>query len=43
MISISGTQWEEKKVSKNLVEKLKQDHKFSEIISTKTSLKKLIL
>jgi len=33
MISISGKQWEEKKVSKNLVEKLKQDHKFSEIIS----------
>jgi single-stranded-DNA-specific exonuclease len=33
MISISGKQWEEKKVSKNLIEKLKQDHKFSEIIS----------
>ena len=33
MISISGKQWEEKRVSKNLVEKLKQDHKFSEIIS----------
>ena len=33
MISISGKQWEEKKVSKNLVEKLKQDYKFSEIIS----------
>ncbi len=33
MISVSGKQWEEKKVSKNLVEKLKQDYKFSEIIS----------
>ena len=32
MISVSGKQWEEKKVSKNLVEKLKQDYKFSEII-----------
>ena len=33
MISISGKQWEEKKVNRNLVEKLKQDHKFSEIVS----------
>ena len=33
MISVSGKQWEERKISKNLVEKLKQDHKFSEIIS----------
>ena len=33
MISVSGKQWKEKKVSKNQVEKLKQDYKFSEIIS----------
>ena len=33
MISVSGKQWEERKISKNLVEKLKQDYKFSEIIS----------
>jgi single-stranded-DNA-specific exonuclease len=33
MISVSGKKWEEKKTSKNLIEKLKQDYKFSEILS----------
>ena len=33
MISVSGKKWEQKKTSKNSIEKLKQDHKFSEIIS----------
>ena len=33
MISISGKQWVEKKNNKNSIEKLKQDHNFSEILS----------
>ena len=33
MISVSGKEWEEKKTSKNLIEKLKQDYKFSDILS----------
>ena len=33
MISISGKLWEQKKINKNLLEKLKQDFNFSEIIS----------
>ena len=33
MISISGKKWEEKKTNKNLIEKLKQDHNFSDILS----------
>ncbi len=33
MISISGKNWEHKKTNKNLIEKLKQDHNFSEILS----------
>ena len=33
MISISGKKWTEIKVNKNLVEKLKQDFNFSEIVS----------
>ena len=33
MISISGKKWEEKKINKNSIEKLKQDHNFSEILS----------
>jgi single-stranded-DNA-specific exonuclease len=33
MISISGKKWEEKKTNKNLIEKLKQDYNFSEILS----------
>ena len=33
MISVSGKKWEQKKNNKNLIEKLKQDHDFSEILS----------
>jgi len=33
MISVSGKKWEEKKTNKNLIEKLKQDHNFSNILS----------
>ena len=33
MISVSGKKWFEKKISKNSVEKIKQDFNFSEIIS----------
>jgi len=33
MISITGKKWEQKKVNKNSVEKLKQNHNFSEILS----------
>jgi single-stranded-DNA-specific exonuclease len=33
MISITGKKWEQKKVNSNSIEKLKQDHNFSEIIS----------
>ena len=33
MISVSGRKWEEKKVNKKLVEKLKQEYKFSKILS----------
>ena len=33
MISVTGKKWEEKKTNKNSIEKLKQDHKFSEILS----------
>jgi single-stranded-DNA-specific exonuclease len=33
MISVSGRNWEEKKTNKNLIEKLKQDHDFSDIVS----------
>ena len=33
MISISGKKWEEIKTNKNLVEKIKQDYSFSEIVS----------
>ena len=33
MISISGKQWEERKINKNTIEKLKQDYGFSEILS----------
>ena len=33
MISVSGKKWEEKKTNKNLVEKLKQDYNFSDILS----------
>ena len=33
MISISGKKWEEKLINKNLIEKLKQDYNFSNILS----------
>ena len=33
MISVSGRNWEQKKTNKNSVEKLKQDYKFSDIVS----------
>jgi single-stranded-DNA-specific exonuclease len=33
MISVSGKKWIEKKVNKNLIEKIKQDFKFSEVVS----------
>ena len=33
MISVSGKKWIEKKVNKNLVEKIKQDFNYSEILS----------
>ena len=33
MISVSGKKWEQKKADKNLIEKLKQDYNFSDILS----------
>ena len=33
MISVSGKKWEQKKINKNSIEKLKQDFDFSEILS----------
>ncbi|MDA9108748.1 DHH family phosphoesterase, partial [Candidatus Pelagibacter sp.] len=33
MISVSGKKWEQKKINKNLVDKLKQDFSFSDILS----------
>ena len=33
MISVTGKKWEQKKTNKNSIEKLKQDHNFSEILS----------
>ena len=33
MISVSGRKWREKKVNKNLVEKIEQEHNFSKILS----------
>ena len=33
MISVTGKKWEQKKINKNSIEKLKQDHNFSEILS----------
>src|SRR6056300_986174 len=33
MISVSGKKWEEKKINQNIVDKLKQEHDFSEILS----------
>ena len=34
MISVSGKKWEQNKVDRNLVEKLKQDFNFSDVVST---------
>ena len=33
MISVSGKKWEQKKINQNLVNKLKQDFNFSDILS----------
>ena len=33
MISVSGKKWEQKKINKNSIEKLKQDKGYSEILS----------
>ena len=33
MISVTGKNWSEKKISKNSLEKIKQDFNFSEIVS----------
>ena len=33
MISVSGKKWIERKINQNLVDKIKQDHKFDDIIS----------
>ena len=33
MISVSGKKWEQKKINQNLVDKLKQDYDFSDILS----------
>ena len=33
MISVSGKTWTQQKLNKNLVEKVKQDYGFSEILS----------
>ena len=40
MISVSGKKWEEKKTNKNLIEKLKQDYNFSDILSKLVLLRK---
>ena len=34
MISVSGKKWEQKKTDRNLVEKLKQDFNFSDVLSS---------
>ena len=33
MISVSGKNWEQKKINQNLVDKLKQDFDFNDIVS----------
>ena len=33
MISISGREWQEKKLDNNLIEKIQQDYDFSKILS----------
>ena len=41
MISILGKSWEQKKTSKNLIEKIKQDYNFSDILSQINYFKKI--
>ena len=33
MISVSGREWKENKVNKKIIEKIRQDYNFSEILS----------
>ena len=40
MISVTGRNWEQKKTNKNLIEKLKQDYDFSDIVSKLVTLRK---
>ena len=40
MISVTGRNWEQKKTSKNLIKKIKQDYDFSETVSTLVTLRK---
>ena len=40
MISVTGRNWEQKKNNKNLIEKLKQDYNFSDILSKLVSSRK---
>ena len=40
MISVSGNKWTERSINKNLVEKIKQDYRFSEILSKLIVLRK---
>ena len=41
MISVSGKIWKQQKVNKNLVEKVKQDYGFGDILSQINHFKKL--
>ena len=41
MISISGKIWKQEKINKNLVEKVKQDYGFGDIIITINHFEKL--
>ena len=40
MIGVTGRSWEQKKTNRNLIEKLKQDYNFSDIISRLVALRK---
>ena len=40
MISVTGRNWEQKKTNKNLIEKLKQDYNFSDIVSKLVTTRK---
>ena len=33
MISVTGRNWEQKNINKNLIDKIKQDYDFNEIVS----------